>query len=205
MKNSKTNQKRNILQIIKIYSVLLLIVLTINQSEAIVNASNQVSVNVTPVVQGYSFWCWAACAEMTGSIISTNGHRIQSALVYYIHHSYGNYGATISETALAAKYSGYGKKNVTGESNIKYISFLWNKISDGYPVVAGCFSYNASGNITGSGHAVEIHKIRYVTNNSGNVYYITYIDPLYGEEEEVPYIDFIMRNNNRYVQTAYVD
>ena len=162
------------------------------------------SISITPVKQTKTSWCWAACSEMTASVISPSSYHQQNAVVKYIFGSYINKGATLSQTASGVRYACLFSKNFSISDALSFSTISAN-IQANHPVQAALYTYDSNGEIS-SGHMVEIYGVSTKTFNSVTTNYISYIDPWYGTKIKKTYSGFCSQDSNtiRYEKTIYV-
>ena len=95
----------------------------------VVAFADYTELNISPVKQEKSNWCWVAAGQMAGSYINPSVHRSQSEICSHV--STGSYLEAASAMAYAA-----GNSRRAGGSLVRW---SWSKvieaINKGYPVV----------------------------------------------------------------------
>ena len=162
------------------------------------------TINVTPVVQARSNWCWAACAEMTGKALYSSTDRTQYDAAYYFFHNYTtDEGVYINESAEVTSYIAYNTKYLTFSYSALGFYTIQSHIQSGYPVQAALGQY--SGGMRTGGHLVVVKGTAYNTA-TGAEQSVEYINPYNGNTYCCLYTAFCngSYNGRIYDQSAYV-
>lgn len=158
------NVRVKLVQIFIIMAICLSMVIPAFASMHIVTGFDSYGVpyTITPVQQQETWWCWAACSEMTGKFYykyktQKDSSKTQRDAVYYVFGNYNNQGATLSQTALAEQYVGlstfpYTPIFTTGSTTSSYsYSTIKSHINLNKPLIAGLKQTDAN-----SGHMVVL-------------------------------------------------
>lgn len=184
--------------------VFLLILLPQTLGKAIIVTT---AVDIIPVMQEKSNWCWAACAEICGKNANPNSTRTQRDVVRTIKgSSLPNVTGTLRQSEIGTEYVAMSVMDyLYGEIRLDY-SQITECLAHGYAVQAAAGIYSLDG-VRQGGHMVVINMTQFVDIVGENPYRLTYYDPNDGLSYTCTYEEFCNGsfNGRRYDQTVYVE
>lgn len=101
----------------------------------VVAFADYTELNISPVKQEKSNWCWVAAGQMAGSYINPSVHRSQSEICSHVKGNTNDSTGSYLEAASAMAYAAGNSRRAGGS----LVRWSWSKvieaINKGYPVV----------------------------------------------------------------------
>lgn len=165
------------------------------------------AVDITPVIQAESNWCWAACAEIGGKNAKPNAIRNQYEVVHFLKgttaDAYPNEPGSLSDSVVGSEFvSNYIMAFDYGD--VFTYSEITEHLAKGYVIQAAAGYYNWLG-IRVGGHMVVINCTQFADVAGEDPYRLTYFDPWDGTSHTCTYDEFCdgSYNGREYDATVY--
>lgn len=159
----------------------------------------QSNLNVIPVEQEKSNWCWAACAEMIGRFYNPTGYRTQQQVADYCM-SGENLALPFSNQLIISVIMYAANNNINHEISAidsTNAQEICRKLSLNYPI------WIALSNVQKGGHAIVLIGCTLSGNYESTTYTFSYIDPAYGVVRTCTYDDMINGTMNGLIGYTY--
>ncbi len=163
-------------------------------------ASSFFEIDLTGIPQQGDYWCWAACAEMSGKHEEPSSTRNQqNIMVKFKGSALADEPGSIEETVLAAEYVCHNICDYTYTAASMMGEFYISQLVHDHAAIVGLVLSNSTGN---SGHMGVVTAM--AVANDGTKF-ITYYDPATDNLSAVSYSSFLTGSQTqyRYLATVY--